>query len=80
MIKGAFLLSFGFGVGYATAVSQHEEIRLAARTFIQFLEDIALQEEINRKKEADAKAGAVDATADEIVEEPDESNNEGELP
>jgi ribosomal protein L12E/L44/L45/RPP1/RPP2 len=74
VIKSVVLVSVGFGVGYMTAVSQHEEIRIAARTFIQFLEDVALQEEIRRKEEADAKAGAVDATAEEVPE--DEASDE----
>lgn len=78
MIKGAALLAVGFGLGYVKAMSDQEAIQEAARIFVQFLQDIALEEEIQRKKAADAKAGAVDATAEEVSE--DEASEEDDEP
>lgn len=80
MIKGVALLAIGFGLGYAKAMSDQEAIQEAARIFVQFLQDIALEEEIQRKKEADAKAGAVDATAEEVPEDEEASEQDDEPP
>lgn len=89
MIRGAIILAVGFSLGYAKAVSDQEEIRAAALTFKQFLEDLALQEEVKRKQEADAKAGAkeeetvVDSDVEEVltkIENVVEGEPEGETP
>lgn len=80
MIKGAALLGLGFSLGYIKALSDQEAVREAARAFVNFLNDLALQEEIARKQAADEKAegGVVDATADEITEP--EETPQGETP
>lgn len=80
MIRGAIILAVGFSLGYAKAVSDQEEVREAALTFKHFLEDLALQEEIKKKQEADAKAGAVDSTATEVEAEEESETPQGETP
>lgn len=83
MIKGAVLIGIGFGLGYAKAVSDHEEIRVAAVAFRNFLNDIALAEEIKKKEAADRAAGAVrepeepEEELDEVIEIP-ETDEESE--
>lgn len=58
MIKGAVILAVGFGLGYAKAVSDQEEVRSAALAFKQFLQDEGLKVDVERKKAADKAAGA----------------------
>jgi hypothetical protein len=58
VIRGAFLVAVGFGLGYAKAMSDQEELREAAVAFKQFLQDAALEDEIKRKQAADAAAEA----------------------
>lgn len=80
MIKGAILIGIGFGLGYAKAMSDQEEIRGAAVAFKHFLDDFALQEEIKKKEERDRQAGVVDVPAEEVTEVPEPDEEESETP
>lgn len=56
-------LGVGFGLGYVTCLSRNEDIHEAAQAFKQFLQDQALKDDVERKKKADAEAGAKENTA-----------------
>lgn len=72
MIKGTVILAVGFGLGYATAVSQVPEVKGAAVAFRQFMEDIALAEDIKKRQAADEAAGAEPVAEAEVVEADEE--------
>lgn len=86
--KSVIILGVGFGLGYATCLSQNEDIREAATTFKQFLHDEALKDDVKRREQADAEAKAKENTAwgdkdkpteppeAEVVEEDDKTETE----
>lgn len=74
MIKGAFILSVGLGVGftlgYAAAVQNMPEMREMATTITNKIkEDMAAEEAAKKKTQAD-----VESTAEETGETPQEEN------
>lgn len=88
MIRGAFILIVGFGLGYAKCLSEQDEIRDAAMTFKQFLQDEMLKDDIERKKAADAAAEEEQTTPgktlkdfndEKIVEAEVLDENQGEI-
>lgn len=56
MIKGAVIFGAGFIFGVAYTSSRIEEVQGLAVAFKQFLQDQALKEDVERKKDADAEA------------------------
>lgn len=83
MIKGAVIFGAGFICGVAYTSSRIEEVQGLAVAFKQFLQDQELKEDVERKKKADAAAGAEPRSED--TDQPDDAEvvdntGQGETP
>jgi hypothetical protein len=75
VIKGATILAVGFGLGYAKCLSDQEEVRVAAVTFKNFVED----EWQHIRAEREAKNTEATPTEAEVIE-PNDETPQGETP